>query len=225
MSLNALRPVARPTYAGPEHRPADVTGADQAQRVRSWWRLISPPALGCILLLTSVSSSSSQGLLRTLFGPPKTTRSINAPLPVFLRPLAGLFQGAPRRGRLATTKAQRASARRESKVRVASIVAVPQVIPETVSDPVSFDGDIESALMNDPTLRKGDIVVFPDGPRVFNGEGRVSSRQPSDFDDLSTSRLVDEQTRLQVMAATATAGMTGPKLSFRARPKGRRSRP
>jgi len=154
MSLNALHRVARPTYSGPEHCPADVTGADRARRVRSWWRLISPPALGCVLLLTSVSPSSSQGFLRTLFGPPKTTRSVNAPLPVFLRPFAGLFQGAPRRGRFATTNAQRASARRESKVRVASIVAVPQAVRETVADSASFDGDIVSAFMNDPTLRK-----------------------------------------------------------------------
>jgi hypothetical protein len=55
------------------------------------------------------------------------------------------------------------------------------------------------ALLNDSTLRYGDIVVFPDGARVFRGEagGRHS---PHDFVALSAAREVPPTTRKMVLA-------------------------
>lgn len=66
---------------------------------------------------------------------------------------------------------------------------------------VTPDADLVASLMADPTLRRGDVVVFPDGPRVYRGE-RGSSRRLRDFEPVQASRLVDESTRRTVLAGT-----------------------
>lgn len=60
-------------------------------------------------------------------------------------------------------------------------------------------GDPVAQVLNDPTLRRGDIVVLPGGAKVFTGERAASSRQAG-FEDVRTSRLVGESTRRAVMA-------------------------
>lgn len=64
-------------------------------------------------------------------------------------------------------------------------------------------GDPVAALMNDPTLRNGDIVVFPEGPRVFRG-GSAPHRQ-ADFEDLSRSRAISAGVRSRILAMTGGA--------------------
>jgi hypothetical protein len=63
--------------------------------------------------------------------------------------------------------------------------------------------EIVASLMSDPTLQPGDIVVFPNGPRVFRGHGG-SRHRARDFEDLRASRLVDNATRRTVLASTRT---------------------
>ena len=60
-------------------------------------------------------------------------------------------------------------------------------------------GDPVAALMKDPTLRRGDIVVLPDGPKVFKG-GRTTPHRLSDFEDVRRTKLVGEKTRRQLTA-------------------------
>ena len=60
-------------------------------------------------------------------------------------------------------------------------------------------GDPVAALMEDPTLRRGDIVVLPDGPKVFKG-GRTTPHRLSDFEDVRRTKLVGEKTRRQLTA-------------------------
>ena len=59
--------------------------------------------------------------------------------------------------------------------------------------------DPVTALMKDPTLRRGDIVVLAGGAKVFKG-GATAPYRPSDFDDASRSKLVGEKTRRQLTA-------------------------
>ncbi|MFM9735939.1 hypothetical protein, partial [Streptomyces niveiscabiei] len=66
---------------------------------------------------------------------------------------------------------------------------------------VKSDREIVADLMNDPSLRRGDIVVFPDGPRVFTGRSG-SRRSTRDFEELDQSRLVASKTRKSILAAT-----------------------
>jgi hypothetical protein len=53
--------------------------------------------------------------------------------------------------------------------------------------------------MKDPTLRRGDIVVLPGGPKVFKG-GRSAPYRLSDFEDVSRTKLVGANTRRQLTA-------------------------
>jgi hypothetical protein len=66
---------------------------------------------------------------------------------------------------------------------------------------VRSDREIVADLMNDPSLERGDIVVFPDGPRVFTGRGGPH-RSARDFEKLDQSRLVASKTRNSILAAT-----------------------
>ena len=43
-------------------------------------------------------------------------------------------------------------------------------VPKEARKPAQIPANPHLALMTDPTLRPGDIVIFPDGPRVFQGE-------------------------------------------------------
>lgn len=49
-------------------------------------------------------------------------------------------------------------------------------------------------VLNDPTLRPGDIVMFPDGPRVFNGASEAPHRMAS-FEDATSSRILGKGDR------------------------------
>lgn len=81
----------------------------------------------------------------------------------------------------------------------------PPVMPATAKPArVTPDRELVASIMADPTLRKGDIVVFPDGPRVYRGSGDPS-RKLRNFEDLRASRLVDDRTRKVVLAATRSS--------------------
>src|SRR5215218_5466108 len=54
---------------------------------------------------------------------------------------------------------------------------------------ITPNAELVASLMADPTLRRGDVVVFPDGPRVYKGE-RGSSHGFRDFEPIQVSRLV-----------------------------------
>jgi hypothetical protein len=51
-----------------------------------------------------------------------------------------------------------------------------------------------ATLLRDPTLRKGDIVMFPDGPRVFTGD-HGTRHAMADFVSASRSTTVAKSTR------------------------------
>jgi hypothetical protein len=75
-----------------------------------------------------------------------------------------------------------------------------------VRDPVRMTAAQQRArLLNDPTLRRGDIVIFPEGPRVFTGAS-YAPHALHDFADLRGSRMVSEATRKQVLAMARPDG-------------------
>ncbi|GJE54675.1 MULTISPECIES: hypothetical protein [Methylobacterium] len=61
------------------------------------------------------------------------------------------------------------------------------------------------ALLEDKTLRPGDIVVMPGGPKVFTG-GSEKRHRMSDFEDVKHSRMVDRKTRGQLLAMMVPLG-------------------
>jgi hypothetical protein len=88
------------------------------------------------------------------------------------------------------------------RLRGEEFAAPPPVMPTKAKTArITPDRELVASIMADSTLRRGDIVVFPDGPRVYRGnEG--SSQRASDFEDLRRSRLVGDSTRKAVLAAT-----------------------
>ena len=55
-------------------------------------------------------------------------------------------------------------------------------------------------LLQDSTLRPGDVVMFPDGPKVFTGGSGRHSR--ADFQDINRSNAVPKDLRKAVLALT-----------------------
>jgi hypothetical protein len=63
----------------------------------------------------------------------------------------------------------------------------------------SLARDYSAAMLNDPTLRKGDVVVTPKGFLVFQGS-RTGSITPSDFVALSQARSLPKELRAALVA-------------------------
>lgn len=62
-------------------------------------------------------------------------------------------------------------------------------------------------LFQDPTLRPGDIVMFPDGPKVFTGSSGRHRR--ADFEDVNRSTAVSKDLRKAVLALTSPSASPG----------------
>ncbi|HEY8565307.1 MAG TPA: hypothetical protein VIL65_07390 [Beijerinckiaceae bacterium] len=64
------------------------------------------------------------------------------------------------------------------------------------------------AILRDDTLRPGDIVMFPDGPRVFNGQTSEKHKAAS-FEPVAKSRLVTASARKALAALPVASTNTG----------------
>ena len=77
----------------------------------------------------------------------------------------------------------------------AQIARLPAAAPKAITppDPAKRDNPL-AALLRDPTLRYGDIVMFPDGPRVFRG-GYGGNHSVHDFVSLAASKELSPANR------------------------------
>jgi len=92
--------------------------------------------------------------------------------------------------------------------------------PSASSSAVATAGDPPSwlaAIENDFTLQVGDIVAFPDGPRVFIGGSLGPPWTPDDFEDAATSRNISRGTRQLVLALMGRSIARRPSPEFGAR--------
>ncbi len=171
-----------------------------------------PPLLGCAALIALSPPAAAQSVFQSLFGPPGAPqRSAAYGLPPLLQPFFQPSREPARRRRPAP------------KVKPeAAVAALPSKPVEAKPARVAPDEELIAAFMRDSTLQRGDIVVFPDGPRVFNGNGSFTSHKMDDFESLSTSKLVNERTRREVTAAAPRAKAAEPVISFTARPRRKR---
>lgn len=80
------------------------------------------------------------------------------------------------------------------------IVRLPEqpVMPSKPADPSKRENPLVT-LLSDPTLRKGDIVMFPDGPRVFRGTSGTRHAM-ADFVDVSRAKDISKSTRKALAA-------------------------
>ena len=91
---------------------------------------------------------------------------------------------------------------------------IKPMVVEDASDPTrptrskADIGDPVSALLRDETLQAGDIVVLPDGPKVFKGDGGTPHKWSS-FEDVRRSRHVSKGHRKMVLALTKPVSSPG----------------
>jgi hypothetical protein len=100
------------------------------------------------------------------------------------------------------TAPQKNRAARPARIKYASLPRIDaphRAQPTSVPKPkplVSRKGppDYLAALMKDPTLRRGDIVMLANGPYVFRGT-QHAVHTLKDFEDLRSSKMVSNETR------------------------------
>jgi len=119
---------------------------------------------------------------------------------------------SPRRvTKTASASVQRAPApARHPRVQYAKLPAPEARSTPKPQKPVVLPSDPVEALLRDPTLQPGDVVVLRDGPKVFSGHGK--------FEPVEQSRLLSKRARKVVLAmvppATHLAGQARQKLAF-----------
>ena len=151
-------------------------------------------ALGIAAPVLLSTTAQAQSLFEALFG-----------RPIIQQNSSPFYAPAPAPGPFPTIEIE-PHRRRSPEHRVATTPA--PVMPEHAKPArASTDREIISNLMADSTLQKGDIVVFPSGPRVFRGSSGAA-RRASDFEDLRASRLVGETVRNTVLASTRGSAST-----------------
>ncbi|HEX2510424.1 MAG TPA: hypothetical protein VHK66_07880 [Microvirga sp.] len=164
---------------------------------------------GAAALLLASDPVGAQGFLQALFGPPQPPRGARSyafPFP-FVQPFFRPYREPARRAK--------------PKPNVPADAA-PAMPTEAKPARLTPDAELVANFMKDSTLRRGDIVVFPDGPRVFKGTAGSSTHRASDFEDLHATHLVGRTTRSAVLTATRSAnGPPGAAPERQARPSGR----
>lgn len=157
-----------------------------------------------MLLATSPASAQSAGqqglggLFEALFSPARPAAPQPQPAPAYEieRPAALM---------------RRETSRPRPKIRYA---ALPKSEPLQLhigdrQTPISMASGPTAALLKDPTLRPGDIVVMKDGARVFTGtEDKTHTMR--DFEPVSRSAMVDRKTKALVSMMIAPVGALPP---------------
>jgi hypothetical protein len=139
-------------------------------------------AAGCLFVAAPMGSAQAGGLFEAFFA----ALGFRAP---------ALHPGFAPRHRQPTR-------RPVPKVEFASLPPAEEI--KTAKPAVApTDDEIVASILNDSTLRRGDIVVFPTGPRVFKGTPKRSHGM-ADFEDLRTSSSVAAGARADVLARTQT---------------------
>jgi hypothetical protein len=158
-------------------------GAESQVRTLCW------VAAGCLLTAVPLGSAQAGGPFDALFS------GLGFRPPVFRPWIAPRHRPKVRRP---VPKAEFASLPPAEEIKTAK----PAV--------ASTEDELVASILNDQTLRRGDIVVFPTGPRVFKGTPK-RSHVMADFEDLRTSSAIAAGARTDVLART---GATDPRLAM-----------
>lgn len=134
--------------------------------------------------LVAAGGPAQAGLFEFLFG------GAQRPAPQYYQPPG--YGGAPLDVRVNPRRKQGAAKARPARERA-------KVVNKSINPK-----DHPNWYLEDPTLRRGDIVVLPTGVMVYQGGGKPQTKE--DFAKLSESRLVSkkERERIQLMAGPPT---------------------
>jgi hypothetical protein len=145
-------------------------------------------ASGLAGAVTLVSARDESGMYEMLLGRAPAHQPRAPP-----RALQGRFYVLPVEEQFRPRKARPRASPRVAK-RPPPVVASPGSVP-------SASGWL-AVILQDETLRRGDVVVFPKGPKVFAGEGAAPPWSEADFEDVSGSRMMSRKSRKILLAMT-----------------------
>jgi hypothetical protein len=144
--------------------------------------------LSCTTLLVPASHAEAKNIFEIIFGPPlgsqarrtQPARHVSR-VPHFhhtvaTKPLARVVRGSSGQRHARFIRRHRA------------VAAAPMEIPGVQHDAKQAQMlpsiELVENILSDPTLRRGDVIEFPDGPRVYKGNGRFSAHKVSDFEQV-----------------------------------------
>lgn len=191
------------------------------------------------LVISTVAGVHAQeagfgGLFQQLFGAPPQA----APAPV--QPAPSYYGGGEvnERYRWRRHSQGRKEERQRPKVRYAALPKAEDVSGVSGKQPVdqkAIAANPTAALLRDETLRPGDIVVMPGGPKVFlgheerkidrRGGSKAARHRMSDFEDARKSRSLDGKTRKLLLAMMVPQGALPADEARKALAKARRLAP
>jgi hypothetical protein len=88
--------------------------------------------------------------------------------------------------------------RSRSAVAMAPAIVRPAAVEATLAPVLT---GWEQAILNDQSLRRGDIVMFSAGPKVFTGATRKAPWTLTDFEDLATTKAMANRARDALLAS------------------------
>ncbi|MCF4128159.1 hypothetical protein [Methylobacterium sp. SyP6R] len=163
---------------------------------------------GCLLIASSAGArAENDGLdfLRQIFSGPAAAPAPVAQ-PTIVQPYdAPIRQRATRRNRL-SAKALRGRTRYVALPKAEVKAKDKETKPLAIAVSPLKSLDARTALLRDPTLRPGDIVIMPEGPRVFRGDPDSDTHAMRDFQDVNRPGVVAAKTRKELLAMTAPIG-------------------
>ena len=146
----------------------------------------------------SFATPASAGLLDFLFGRPQYQQQQLQPQRMMFPPQSG-----------AANAANPANADKPVRrvVRDTPKGPIPYVAPAVASGPLG-------RFINDPSLRRGDIVATPNGLMVFQGRTGASSHRSADFVPVSSASAVTGSRRADLLSLDRTVRSTSPNIDF-----------
>ena len=142
--------------------------------------------LGCASFLFCAVPAEAKNIFEIIFGPPAGTHTKRAHrvrhAGRVVHPRAVVIAHRP--SRLENSRGRHARRATPTQVDVSQPALRPGAPQRIEPARVMTDAEMIESIMTDPTLRRGDVVEFPDGPRVYRGKGRFSSHRVSDFEQV-----------------------------------------
>ncbi len=158
---------------------------------------VSALAAATFAAAQTFATPASAGLLDFLFGRPQHQQP-QQPQRTIYAPQAGVANGA--------NSANGAKPARRV-VRDAPRGPIPYVAPPVASGPLG-------RFVNDPSLRRGDVVATPDGLMVFQGRTGSSAHRSADFVHVANAGAVTGARRADLLNLDRTVRSSSPNIEF-----------